>query len=125
MARQTLTLEAGGRYAIRVSGTDRFNNPISGERIVQVSDDKDEVRLRILADKHTYKVGDTAEVRLLWRETPALALVTFQGAQVLDYRLVELANGPNKLEVPMTATPGAELRVGRRRDDRPADGGTC
>ena len=32
-----------------------------------------------------------------------LALVTYQGARVLDYRLVELKTGVNKLEIPMTA----------------------
>ena len=30
---------------------------------VQISDDEDHVRLRILADKHTFKVGDTAAVQ--------------------------------------------------------------
>ena len=35
-----------------------------GPDAVQISDDEDTVRLRILADKHSYKVGDNAEVEL-------------------------------------------------------------
>jgi len=123
-ARQTLTLAKGGRYVLRVEGTDRFKNPISGESLVQISGDEDKVRLRILADRHTFKVGDTAGVRLHWREAPALALVTFQGARVLDYKLVVLQKGSNKFEIPMTArlAPNFELAVAVMTDPRPADG---
>ncbi|HUT13143.1 MAG TPA: alpha-2-macroglobulin family protein [Thermoguttaceae bacterium] len=119
--RMTLKLAEGGRYAIRVEGTDRFNNPISGEYLVQISDDEDDVRLRILADTHTYKVGDTATVKLHWREEPALALVTFQGARVLDYKLVELKQGPNALEIPMTArlAPNFELSAAVMTNTKP------
>jgi len=119
--RMTLKLAEGGRYAIRVEGTDRFGNPISGEHLVQISDDEDDVRLRILADTHTYKVGDTASVTLHWREEPALALVTFQGARVLDYKLVELKEGPNDLEIPMTSrlAPNFELAVAVMTNTKP------
>ncbi len=112
-ARQTIKIEKGGVYFLRAEAIDRFKNPISGQAAVQVSGEDDLVRLRILADQHTYKVGDTAKVQLHWREPPALALVCFQGARVLDYRLVELKTGVNKLEIPMTArlAPNFELAV--------------
>jgi len=123
-ARQTLKLEKGARYVLRAEGTDRFKNPISGQYVVQVSDDEDRVRLRILADKHTFKVGDTAAVNLHWREEPALALVTFQGARVLDYKLVDLNKGANDLKIPMVArlAPNFELAVAVMTDPR-AEGG--
>ncbi len=119
-ARQTLKLEKGGSYVLRAEGTDRFKNPISGQFVVQISDDKDQVRLRILADKHTYKVGDTAAVKLHWREDPALALITFQGARVLDYKLVKLSKGANELKIPMVArlAPNFELAVAVMTDPR-------
>ncbi len=119
-ARQTLKLEKGARYVLRAEGTDRFKNPITGQHVVQVSDDTDRVRLRILADKHTYKVGDTAEVQLHWREEPALALVTFQGARILDYRLVTLQTGANKFSIPMAAklAPNFNLAVTVMTDAR-------
>jgi len=113
IARQTFLLEKGGDYVVRAEGTDRFKNPVSGTLALQISDEDDEVRLRILADRHTYKAGDTAQVKLHWREQPALALVTSQGARVLDYRLVELQKGANDLPLAMTSqlAPNFELCV--------------
>lgn len=119
-ARHTLRLDAGGKYVLRFAGTDRFENPITGETRVQISDDRDRVRLRILADKHTFKVGDEAGVQLHWREAPALALVTFEGARILEYKLVQLQKGANKLAIPMTANlaPNFELAVAVMTDPR-------
>ena len=124
IARQTLLLEQGGDYLLRAEGIDRFDNAVSGALAVRVSGDDDEVRLRILAERHTYKVGDTAELKLHWRDEPALALVTFQGARVLDYRLVELATGANALSIPMAEklAPNFELSVAVMTDPRPAQG---
>ncbi|MEX0587047.1 MAG: hypothetical protein WD176_10410, partial [Pirellulales bacterium] len=112
-ARQTVSLEAGGKYVLRVEGIDRFNNPVSGAAEVLLSDEKDAVRLRILADKHTFKAGESAKVNLHWRERPALALVAYQGARVLKYQLIELKTGENQLELPMAAAfaPNFELAV--------------
>ncbi len=122
VVRQTLQVAEGGQYMLRVAGVDRFDNPIETEAQVQVSDDKDKVRLRILADQHTFKAGDTANVQVHWRDEPALALVTFQGAKILDYRLVELKKGTNKLAIPMTAklAPNFDLAVAVMTDTRPA-----
>jgi hypothetical protein len=119
-ARQTLKLSKGSSYVLRAEGIDRFHNVVSGQCAVQISDDEDRVRLRILADAHTYKVGDTAAVTLHWREEPALALVAFQGARVLDYKLVELKKGPNELKIPITArlAPNFELAVAAMTDPR-------
>ncbi|MEI8374895.1 MAG: MG2 domain-containing protein [Planctomycetota bacterium] len=120
-ARQTIKLDKGGTYFLRAEAVDRFHNPITGQASLQISGEDDLVRLRILANLHTYKVGDTAAVQLHWRDAPALALVTYQGARVLDYRLVELKTGANKLEIPMTATlaPNFELAVAVMTDPRP------
>ena len=111
--RLTLKIDKGGTYFLRAEATDRFRNPITGQATIEISGEDDLVRLRILADKHTYKVGDVAAVQLHWRDEPALALVTYQGARVLDYRLVELKTGVNELQIPMTANlaPNFELAV--------------
>ncbi|MCH7685793.1 MAG: tetratricopeptide repeat protein, partial [Planctomycetes bacterium] len=100
-ARQTLRIDKAGRYVIRVTGTDQFENPVSGSSLIKISGDDDHVRLRILADKHHHQVGDTANVQLHWRDKPALALVTYEGATILGYRLVELKTGANPLDIPM------------------------
>ena len=122
-ARKTLKLDGGGNYIVRLEGIDRFKNPITGQCPVRISDDEDKVRLRILADAHSYKVGDTAAVTVHWREAPALALVTLQGARVLDYQLVELKSGVNPLSIPMTAklAPNFDLAVAVMTDKREAE----
>lgn len=121
-ARLTLQLDSGGQYRLRAEGVDRFHNPVSAVAAVVVSGEKDDVRLRILADRHTFKAGDTAEITLHWREPPALALVAFQGARVLDYRLVELQTGPNKLPIVMHSrlAPNFQLAVAVMSDVRDA-----
>lgn len=123
--RLTLKLDKGGRYLLRAEATDRFQNPVSQELTLDISAPEDATRLRILAEQHTYRVGDTAAVRVHWREEPALALVAFQTARVLDYQLVELKTGDNELSIPMTTAmaPNFELSVAVMSDVRtkPAD----
>ncbi len=112
-ARQTLKLGEGGMYSIRATGVDQFANQISGELQIRISGDKDATRLRILADRHTYKVGENAKVNLHWREQPALALVTFDGASVLGHKLIKLNSGDNELLLPMDSqfAPNVYLSV--------------
>ncbi|MFK8114594.1 MAG: tetratricopeptide repeat protein [Rubripirellula sp.] len=99
--RQSLTLDDAGTYSIRATGTDQFGNQVSGENRIVISGDKDATRLRILADQHSFEVGDQAEFNLHWREKPALALVTYEGSTVLAHELIELKQGDNTLQVPM------------------------
>ena len=110
---QTLVVDAGGMYIVRATGVDQFGNQVSGQALVRISGDKDSVRLRILADRHSFDVGQTAKVKLHWRgnadtkvagaakSPPPLALVTFEGAKVLDHKLVELKPGENVLSFPV------------------------
>ena len=56
--------EQGGHYVIRVAGTDRFGNPVVADRDLTISGKKDETKLRLLADRQTYKVGEEASVNL-------------------------------------------------------------
>jgi uncharacterized protein YfaS (alpha-2-macroglobulin family)/tetratricopeptide (TPR) repeat protein len=99
--RHTLRVDKAGRYVLRATGTDRFGNRISGSQTLMISGDEDKIRLRILAEKHHYQSGDRARVQLHWRERPALALVTYEGASILGYQLVELQRGANPLEIPL------------------------
>lgn len=110
---QTVRVEKSGRYIVRASGTDRFGNTVSGATVLLISGDDDHVRLRILADKHHFKVGETGNVQLHWRDKPTLALVTFEGAEILGYRLVELKTGANAIEIPLDdkLAPNFELAV--------------
>ena len=100
-ARQTLQLDEGGRYIVRASGTDQFGNNVSGQKRISISGDSDSVRLRILADRHSWDVGEQAKVRVHWRGKPALALVTFEGARILGHQLISLKTGNNVIDVPV------------------------
>ncbi|MDB5336303.1 MAG: hypothetical protein JWN70_1922 [Planctomycetaceae bacterium] len=97
--RNTVRLDKPGRYILRATGTDRFGHAVSGSHPLYISGQDDQVRLRILADQHHYKAGDQGRVQLHWREEPALALVTFEGATVLGHQLVELKTGANPLDI--------------------------
>lgn len=97
--RHTVRLDKPGRYTLRATGIDRFGHTVSGSQTVTISGQEDQVRLRILADQHQYKSGDRGKVQLHWREAPALALITFEGATVLGHQLVELQTGANPLEI--------------------------
>ena len=103
LARKTLSIQRGGTYLVRATAVDQFGNSISGESTVLISGDDDSTRLRILADQHHFNVGEEAKVRLHWRESPSLALVTYEGASVLDYKLVKLKRGENQLDIPLSA----------------------
>jgi len=117
-ARQTLTLEKGGRYVLRFTGVDRFEHDISAQTAVNISDDNDRIRLHILADKHLLKSGEKASIDVHWRGEPAMALVTFEGSKILDYRLVELKSGKNalKFDVDPFLAPNFQLAIAAMTD---------
>jgi uncharacterized protein YfaS (alpha-2-macroglobulin family)/TolA-binding protein len=119
VGRTSLALEAGGRYVLRAEGTDQFDHPVSAQTEIEISADEDPTRLRILANRLTWQVGETANVIVHWRGRPALGLITFQAARILGYRLVELRSGQNPLSIPMTAqlAPNFELAVAVMTDE--------
>jgi uncharacterized protein YfaS (alpha-2-macroglobulin family)/tetratricopeptide (TPR) repeat protein len=94
-----VTLDKGGRYILRADGTDRFKNPITAQGQVLISDAEDTVKLRVFADRERYKVGETADVVLHSRLAPALALLTFEGEEIISYRIEKLAEGQNTIKI--------------------------
>ncbi len=119
-AKPVLHIDQGGEYILRIEGTDRFEHVVSAQTEVKVSDEKDADRLLILADQQTFRIGDEAHFRVHWKDEPALALVCFQGARILQYRLVPLKKGDNEIVVPITSelAPRFELSVALMRDVR-------
>ncbi|MDB5385050.1 MAG: hypothetical protein JWM11_696 [Planctomycetaceae bacterium] len=120
IVRHTLRVEKPGRFILRATGRDRFGHTVSGSKEILVSGADDEVRLRILADQHNYKAGEKGRVQLHWREQPALALVTFEGATVLGYQLVELKPGANALDIDFQEhlAPNFQLSVAVMQGDK-------
>jgi uncharacterized protein YfaS (alpha-2-macroglobulin family)/TolA-binding protein len=110
-ARQRLQLKAGGRYTVRAEGVDRFGNTIAGQLALEISAGDDPRRLRILADRTTFAVGQPAEVQLHWREAPALALVVVHGDRTLSHQFVSLQTGGNRLSIPVTAAMAPQFEL--------------
>lgn len=119
-AKPVLHIDQGGEYILRIEGTDRFEHVVSAQTEVKVSDEKDADRLLILADQHTFRIGDESHLRVHWKDEPTLALVCFQGARIFHYRLVPLKKGDNEIVVPITSelAPQFELSVALMRDIR-------
>ena len=89
------TIQDGGRYVVRVAGTDRFGNPIVADRPLAISGKKDETKLRLLADRQRYKVGEEASVNLHSRDRAGTALLTWEADRILTYKIVRLNEGNN------------------------------
>lgn len=125
-AKVSLALKEAGEYILRLSGEDGNKNPVSLDLATQIVGDDDAVRLRILADSDTYKMGETAKLRVLWRgpekpkdkelppdaEAPKLALVTYEGDRVYGYQLVTLQKSDaNQISIPLTMPLAPVFRV--------------
>ena len=91
----------GGSYVVRVAGTDRFGNAVVADRELTVSGKKDETKLRILADRQDFKVGETAAVRLHSRDGAGAALLTWEADRIIRYMVVALKEGDNPLSWPV------------------------
>jgi prepilin-type processing-associated H-X9-DG protein len=87
----------GGRYLVRVTGTDRFGNPIVADRPLTISGKKDQTKLRLLTDRQRYKVGEEASVNLHSRDRAGSALLTWEADRILSYKLVSLQAGNNPI----------------------------
>ncbi len=95
-----IKLDQGGDYVIRATGTDRSGQLVSGECAISISDDKDQVKLRIYTDESKLKVGEKVKVRIHSRllDDSNLALITFEGESIINYRIMKLNMGWNEFE---------------------------
>ena len=100
-ADQAMTADKGGQYVINLTGTDRFGNPVTQVTTLQIHGDEDSQRLRIIAKQTRLPVGSELKVELFNREEAGLALLTFEGESMLDYKVVKLVAGSNQLSFDM------------------------
>ncbi len=89
--------EQGGSFVLRAAGSDRFGNPVVADRLLTISGQKDPLKLRLLADRLTFKVGETAKVNLHSRVEPGTALLTWEADRILRYKLVPIEQGDNAI----------------------------
>ena len=98
MATVTLELPEGGDYILRGSGPDRFGQTITADSTLKVSGEEDATQLRFFADSAELDVGETAKIRLHSRIESALALLTFEGEEILRYKVIDIQKGYNPVE---------------------------
>lgn len=116
--RLELAFEEGGTYIVRARGTDRFDNPITGENTQFVSGTDDPIHLRLLADQTSAAIGETAAMRAVLRGPAGLALMTFEHATVLEHRLVRLQSGAQPIDFVAAARFAPGVRVSLSRMER-------
>ena len=93
-----LTLNKGGVFVIRASGTDQFGQTVVGSRRVTISDEDDRTKLRIFAERTKTKVGALETMSIHSRLKPVYALATFEGESIIRYDVVWLKPGMNPLQ---------------------------
>lgn len=106
-----LNLSKGGVHTLRASGQDRFDQTVTGQTTVSVSDDEDAQKLRFFAQKSTYEVGTTIPLRLHSRVAKGLALLTYEGEEVLGYQIISIKKGENQLKIPVEHAHFPNFRV--------------
>ncbi len=94
-----LMAQQGGQHVVIAEGTDRFGNPVSARVEFMVSGNDDSTKLRLLSDVANVSVGGKIPLEVVNRAGSGLALVTFEGGRILDYRLVSLQEGVQALDV--------------------------
>ena len=121
-AHAELKLDRAGRYRLRVEGLDRFKTRVSAAAEVHISGTDDQIRLRILTDRSTYRVGDTAQVRLLWRKAGHRSVDPRRRADFAA-AVGPAANGRQHTGPSHRAgaAPNFDLSVAAMSDVRPAD----
>ena len=65
------------------------------DRQLYISGKQDELKLRILAERQSYKVGEEASVNLHSRGRAGTALLTWEADRILTYKLVTVKEGDN------------------------------
>ena len=121
-----LTLKEGGLFILRAAGEDRFEQPVTAEGQVRISDDEDTTKLRFFADSDTLQVGADAKLRLHSRLEGGLALLTLEGDSIIEHRVLNLKAGFNEIDLEVdhvhfpnftacvNALDDRELRVAQR-----------
>lgn len=104
-------LKKGGVHTIRASGQDRFGQTVTGFTSVSVSDDEDAQKLRFFADKSTYEVGSTIPLVLHSRVAKGLALMTYEGEEVIHHKIISIKKGDNRLNIPVEHAHFPNFRV--------------
>lgn len=93
-----LTLNTGGVFTVRASGTDRFGQTVVGSRRITISDERDKTKIRIFAERTKSQVGASETLRIHSRLKPVHTLITYEGEVIIGYEVRLLKPGKNRLQ---------------------------
>ena len=101
-------LPQGGEYRFVSKGKDGNGNEIQsattifawGEGYVPWRVDKPE-KIELVADKDSYKIGDTAKILVKSLVPVTKALLTLERGRVLEYRVIDLGGNASHIELPI------------------------
>ena len=115
----TFTPPKGGTYQVKVTGTDTDGHKIASSTIVWVAasdfvtwrqDNND--RLNLVADRKSYKPGDTAEILIPSPfQGAATALVTVERGRILTKEVLQLTGNSTVYKLPITAAFAPDVFV--------------
>lgn len=95
------TANTGGRHLLRVSVRDRSGIDVHGQTALEISGKDDEIKLRLLTDKQSWRVGEQATVKVANRAGRRLVLRTLQADGILAADTFVLPEGESTLELPL------------------------
>lgn len=110
-ARARFEVEQGGAHVVRATGRDRFGNQVSGEAAFLASGADDEVKLRLLADKERWRVGEGLSVRVVNRAGRRLALFTAEADRVMKWWTKVLPEGESIFEMGLDGSHAPNFRL--------------
>ncbi|MDE0959930.1 MAG: MG2 domain-containing protein [Planctomycetota bacterium] len=115
-----LPLEAAGKYSIVAEGLDRIGNRISSTTSVQVSGDDEERGLIWLVEKTRIDVGEPLQLELQNTRSSSPGLLTIVGDGILDYRVIQLDSGRNRIDLDVLSSmyPEATVSLSMMDDSR-------
>lgn len=95
------TTQKGGPHVARLEAKDRFGTLVTGQIGLEISGADDQIKLRLLGDRQSYKVGEVASVKISNRVGKKLVLQTLQGDGILERKAIVLEAGETTLELPL------------------------
>ncbi len=102
-------VSAGGEYVVKTTATDSRNNEFSssmdfyvttGDDVTWKQDNNNRIELKL--DKNSYNVGDVAHVLVKTPYKNVKALVTYERAEIMQHRIVDVTSNAQVVDVPIT-----------------------
>lgn len=112
LAKQKITLKEGGRFILRIRGTDDRGRLVFAESFIEIYGEDSTQKIRLLVDKNKLYEGGVAKIDAWSRlKTPTTALLSIEADELIEYRLIKLNPGKNNIELPLNERHAPVFRV--------------